>query len=347
MNSRRRFAPITSAACCGPPALKEARRRHAAGELDAAGLAAVEDREIARVVAKQEAIGPARHHRRRIPALVVASRFSLGPRRRRQSTCGFRRRRSSGDAPRREGVRVDGRIGFSGHPMLEHFRFLARARARRAEDHDPGAVGAATAGPCCRRSTRASIPTTRRAVRGSRPRLSRRGARVRGRGLPLLAARRGVHRDALRRELSATRWWRAATIPASSLQLYARPHQHRDRGRARRHGRDPAFVPRQLQIDVHGLRRLRGGRGVLFDGIDVDGYFMEYDDERSGRVRAAAPVAERQAVALGIVTTKSGNLETQGRTQTAHRRGGEASPTSIGSASRLNAGSRRPRKAIR
>src|SRR3974390_2444885 len=40
-----------------PEALKEARKRHAAGEIDAAALAAVEDREIAAVIRKQEATG--------------------------------------------------------------------------------------------------------------------------------------------------------------------------------------------------------------------------------------------------------------------------------------------------
>ena len=35
-----------------------------------------------------------------------------------------------GATPRREGVRIDGKIGFSGHPMLRHFEFL-RSRTRR------------------------------------------------------------------------------------------------------------------------------------------------------------------------------------------------------------------------
>jgi 5-methyltetrahydropteroyltriglutamate--homocysteine methyltransferase len=40
-----------------PAALKDARRRHAEGALDAAGLKAVEDHEIERVVAKQQEMG--------------------------------------------------------------------------------------------------------------------------------------------------------------------------------------------------------------------------------------------------------------------------------------------------
>ena len=40
-----------------PAPLKDARQRHAEGTLDAAGLAAVEDREIERIVAKQAEVG--------------------------------------------------------------------------------------------------------------------------------------------------------------------------------------------------------------------------------------------------------------------------------------------------
>jgi 5-methyltetrahydropteroyltriglutamate--homocysteine methyltransferase len=40
-----------------PAALKEARARRVSGEISAAGLTAIEDREISRVIRKQEEIG--------------------------------------------------------------------------------------------------------------------------------------------------------------------------------------------------------------------------------------------------------------------------------------------------
>ena len=40
-----------------PAALKEAREKHAAGKIDSDGLKSVEDREIERVIKKQEEIG--------------------------------------------------------------------------------------------------------------------------------------------------------------------------------------------------------------------------------------------------------------------------------------------------
>ena len=69
-----------------PAALKEARAKRAKGEISAADLKAVEDREIERVIKKQEEVGLQGRHRRRVSPLVVAPRFPLGPRRRRKAT---------------------------------------------------------------------------------------------------------------------------------------------------------------------------------------------------------------------------------------------------------------------
>ncbi len=66
-----------------PAALKQAREQRAKGEIDAAALKAVEDRDIERRHQEAGSRRPAIDHRRRIPPLVVASRFSLGSRRRR------------------------------------------------------------------------------------------------------------------------------------------------------------------------------------------------------------------------------------------------------------------------
>ena len=50
---------------------------------------------------------------------------------------------------------------------------------------------------------------------------------------------------------------------------------------------------------------------VLFNEIDVDGYFMEYDDERSGGFEPLRLLPKGKRVALGLVTTKRGALESQ------------------------------------
>ena len=50
---------------------------------------------------------------------------------------------------------------------------------------------------------------------------------------------------------------------------------------------------------------------ALFNELDVDGYFMEFDDERSGGFEPLRFVPEGKVVVLGLVTTKSGELESK------------------------------------
>ncbi|MGZ4466493.1 MAG: 5-methyltetrahydropteroyltriglutamate--homocysteine S-methyltransferase [Nocardioides sp.] len=48
---------------------------------------------------------------------------------------------------------------------------------------------------------------------------------------------------------------------------------------------------------------------ALFSELDVDGFFLEYDDERSGGFEPLRFVPEGKQVVLGLVTTKRGDLE--------------------------------------
>lgn len=48
---------------------------------------------------------------------------------------------------------------------------------------------------------------------------------------------------------------------------------------------------------------------ALFGGLDVDGFFLEYDDARSGDFSPLRFVPEGKYVVLGLVTTKRGALE--------------------------------------
>jgi 5-methyltetrahydropteroyltriglutamate--homocysteine methyltransferase len=50
---------------------------------------------------------------------------------------------------------------------------------------------------------------------------------------------------------------------------------------------------------------------VLFNGINVDAYFMEYDDERSGTFAPLRFLPKGKTVVLGLVTSKRGDLETK------------------------------------
>jgi 5-methyltetrahydropteroyltriglutamate--homocysteine methyltransferase len=50
---------------------------------------------------------------------------------------------------------------------------------------------------------------------------------------------------------------------------------------------------------------------VLFNEIDVTGYFLEYDTERAGDFRPLRFVPKGKTVVLGLVTTKRGTLESK------------------------------------
>jgi 5-methyltetrahydropteroyltriglutamate--homocysteine methyltransferase len=51
---------------------------------------------------------------------------------------------------------------------------------------------------------------------------------------------------------------------------------------------------------------------ALFNGLDVDGFFCEWDDERSGGFEPLRFVPPGKKVVLGLVTTKRGELESKG-----------------------------------
>jgi 5-methyltetrahydropteroyltriglutamate--homocysteine methyltransferase len=105
------------------PALKEARAQHAAGTIDAAALAAVEDAEITALVRRQEAVGlqavtdgefrRSWWHYDFLWNLDGVSRVEVA------GGIQFAGVQTKAEAPH-----VTGKIGFSGHPFLAHFRFL-------------------------------------------------------------------------------------------------------------------------------------------------------------------------------------------------------------------------------
>jgi 5-methyltetrahydropteroyltriglutamate--homocysteine methyltransferase len=50
---------------------------------------------------------------------------------------------------------------------------------------------------------------------------------------------------------------------------------------------------------------------ALFGELDVDGFFMEFDDERSGGFEPLRYLRPGPCVVLGLVTTKRGELESK------------------------------------
>ena len=106
-----------------PAALKKAREQRAKGEITPAQLKAIEDREIERVIKRQEDVGLQSitdgEFRRSWWHLDFLWGLDGISEHHADFGTGF-----VGATPRTAGVRVDGKIGFSGHAMLAHYRFL-------------------------------------------------------------------------------------------------------------------------------------------------------------------------------------------------------------------------------
>jgi 5-methyltetrahydropteroyltriglutamate--homocysteine methyltransferase len=295
-----------------PAALKEARRQHADGTLDAAGLTAVEDREIERVIRKQQELGLRAVTDGELRRSWWHLDFLWGldgiAEHQADFAIGF-----VGATPRTAGVRIDGRIGFSGHPMLAHYRFL-HERASAVPKLTIPAPSALTGRPV----------------------------------LPPIDPRAYAQRDELFADLGLA--YRAAVRAFAAagcryLQLdevfiaMLCDANYRDKMVAR--GDDPdallqryaaliniaiADVPDDMTVTLHlcrgNFKSTYMGSGsydavvdVLFNAIEVHGYFMEYDDERSGGFEPLRLLPKGKRVALGLVTTKRGQLESKGDVQ--------------------------------
>src|SRR5262249_6317825 len=103
-------------------ALKQARAKHQKGEIAADALKVIEDREIEAVVKKQEEVGlqcatdgefrRSWWHFDFFKGLDGVTPFTT------EHGIKF-----AGVETKAEGIKVTGRVDFSGHPMLDHFRF--------------------------------------------------------------------------------------------------------------------------------------------------------------------------------------------------------------------------------
>ena len=186
-----------------PAALKKAREQRAKGEIDAAALKAVEDREIERVIKKQEEVG--------------LQSITDGEFRRSWWHLDFlwgldgieKHVMDAGVAFAGVTTRNEGAQGHRQDRLLRPsddraFQVRRRPHQAHAEDHHPGAVGRLW--PADADADRQEgLSQARCVLRRSRPGLQKSRARLRRRRLPLSAARRGVHRHAVRSEIPRSR----------------------------------------------------------------------------------------------------------------------------------------------
>jgi 5-methyltetrahydropteroyltriglutamate--homocysteine methyltransferase len=292
-----------------PAPLKEARARHAQGAITAGELKEIEDREIEKVVRKQEEVG-----------LKLATDGEF-----RRSWWHFDFFRGldgvtfyttdhgiqfHGVQTKAEGIKVTGKIGFSGHPMLEHFKFL-KSRARVTPKMTIPAPSTFHF-----RQGRAAIS------KDIYPTLD-----------PFFDDLAAAYRAAIRAFYDAG--CRYLQLDDTAWAMVCDPNE---RAQSKGRGDDPDALPKRyaaltnaalaqkpadMTITMHSCRGNFRSTFIASGGYDFvaeqllgntgfDGYFLEYDSERAGGFEPLRffPKGNKQLV-LGLVTTKSGKLESK------------------------------------
>jgi 5-methyltetrahydropteroyltriglutamate--homocysteine methyltransferase len=292
-----------------PAPLKEARARHAQGAITAGELKDVEDREIEKVVRKQEEVG-----------LKLATDGEF-----RRSWWHFDFFRGldgvtfyttdhgiqfHGVQTKAEGIKVTSKIGFSGHPMLEHFEFL-KNRARVTPKMTIPAPSTFHF-----RQGRAAIS------KDIYPTLD-----------PFFDDLAAAYRAAIRAFYDAG--CRYLQLDDTAWAMVCDPNE---RAQSKGRGDDPDALPKRyaaltnaalaqkpadMTITMHSCRGNFRSTFIASGGYDFvaeqllgntgfDGYFLEYDSERAGGFEPLRffPKGNKQLV-LGLVTTKSGKLESK------------------------------------
>jgi 5-methyltetrahydropteroyltriglutamate--homocysteine methyltransferase len=292
-----------------PAALKAARAKREKGEISAAQLQEVEDREIEKVVKKQEEIG-----------LKLATDGEF-----RRSWWHFDFFKGldgvtpyttdhgiqfHGVETRSEGIRVTGRISFSDHPMLAHFRFL-KAHARAV----PKMTIPAPSTFHFRQGRVAISKAVYPDLDGYFDDVAK------------------AYRDAIRAFYDAG--CRYLQLDDTAWAMVCSPAE---REGSRKRGDDPDALPARyarltnaalvgrpadMTITMHSCRGnfrstwiAEGGyefvAAPLLGEVAIDGYFLEYDSERAGGFEPLrfVPKGKKQVV-LGLVTSKSGTLESK------------------------------------
>ncbi len=287
--------------------LKEARAKREKGEINAAALKEIEDREIEKVIKKQEEVG-----------LKVTTDGEF-----RRSWWHFdffdmldgveitevdHGIQFHGVQTKHRTPRITGKLGFSGHPMLEHFKFL-KAHTRV--------------------TPKMTIPSP---------------AILHFRLEPeAIATKTYADRDAIFDDLAKTynqairafydagcRYLQFDDTAWAYLCSQAELKKARERGLNADHlAQDYAGIinkalegkPADMVVTTHICRGnfrstwiSEGGyepvAEVLLAQLNYDGYFLEYDSERAGGFEPLRFLPKgNKIVVLGLVTTKSGQLE--------------------------------------
>jgi 5-methyltetrahydropteroyltriglutamate--homocysteine methyltransferase len=289
-----------------PAPLKEARAKFAKGEIAAAALKEVEDREIEKIIKKQEKVGlklatdgefrRSWWHFDFFWGLQGVERISAPP------------IKFHGVETKAEALKIVGMVDFTGHPMVEHFKFL-KAHCRTVPKMTIPAPSTFHFRQGRTMVSREAYPgydeffadvatTWKKAIRA----FYDAGCRY----LQFDDTAWAMMCDPKEREASKARGDDPDALPA----IYARVTNEALAGR-----------PADMAISMHSCRGnfrstwiAQGGYEFVAEHLlgktNFDGYFLEYDSERAGGFEPLRhfPKGNKQLV-LGLVTSKSGRLE--------------------------------------
>lgn len=289
--------------------LKEARAKRETGELTAGELKALEDREIEAIIKKQEAVGLKSvtdgEYRR-----AFWNYDFLGQLDGVEAYLGERKIAFQGVQPKPMMLRVIGKLGgYVPHPMIEHFKFV--------QSHTRATPKMTIPSPSSLhfRYGRAAVPEA------------------------IYPSMDDFYSDLGTSYRKAVRAF--ADAGCRYLQLDEVNFTYLCDAELRKHvtqrGDDPgqlphiyatminaaiSDIPADMTITMHLCRGnfqstfvASGGyepvAEILFNEIKVNGYFMEYDSARAGGFEPLRFVPKDKTVVLGLVTSKSGTLESK------------------------------------
>jgi 5-methyltetrahydropteroyltriglutamate--homocysteine methyltransferase len=307
MTTRPPFRADEVGSLLRPREIKEARADHAAGKIDASALKEVEDRCIRDVVRKQEEVGLMAvtdgEYRRswwHFDFLSGLDGVDL--------VTGTKSIQFKGVTTKSESIEVNGKVGFSDHPMLDHFRFLADTT---------------------RVTPKFTIPSpTVLHFRGGRDSISKTV-------YPQMEAFFEDTAEAYRKAVLAfyeagcrylqfddTVW----AYLCSEKECRTVQERGEDPEQLKRHYADMinhalSSKPADMTITTHLCRGnfrsswiSEGGyepvAEILLGELPYDGYFLEYDSDRAGGFEPLRFLPKgKKRVVLGLVTSKFGELE--------------------------------------
>jgi 5-methyltetrahydropteroyltriglutamate--homocysteine methyltransferase len=300
-----------------PADVRVARAERAEGKISAQQLAAVEDRAIERVVAHQEAIGLRSITDGEIRRESWAGDFLSGL----DGTTTVLldapmpaegQQRAEAAKPMKTAI-VTGKIGFSDHPMLGHFRFVSESTKATPKMTIPAPAMMVSASRNWRQIVNREAYADINEFYGDL-------------GLAYRKAVRAFY-DVGCRYLQ---------FDDVNLAYFCDPNT---RAQLKLRGDDPDALlrtwvevvntaisdrPSDMVIATHICRGnfrsswfASGGyepiADVLFNQFDYDGYFLEYDSERAGGFEPLRFVPKgKKFVVLGLLTSKTGDLEDKG-----------------------------------